>query len=69
MATDVNLLADIAFFKLLDDDERAVLAQQIDHQTYPTPFPFILLNLFLSTLATLQAPMPRIAFGPSWTIG
>jgi len=33
MATDAALLADVGFFKLLDDDERAVLAQQIEHHT------------------------------------
>ncbi len=33
MATDAALLADVGFFKLLDDDERAVLAQQIDRNT------------------------------------
>jgi CRP/FNR family cyclic AMP-dependent transcriptional regulator len=35
MATDATLLADIGFFKLLDDDERAVLAQQIERRTIP----------------------------------
>jgi CRP/FNR family cyclic AMP-dependent transcriptional regulator len=35
MATDATLLADIGFFNLLDDDERAVLAQQIEHQLIP----------------------------------
>jgi uncharacterized membrane protein len=35
MATDAVLLADVGFFKLLDDDERAVLAQQIEHRTIP----------------------------------
>ncbi len=35
MATDAVLLADVGFFKLLDDDERAVLAQQIEHRTFP----------------------------------
>ncbi len=35
MATDAALLADVGFFKLLDDDERAVLAQQIEHRTFP----------------------------------
>jgi uncharacterized membrane protein len=35
MATDATLLADVGFFKLLDDDERAVLAQQIEHRTFP----------------------------------
>jgi uncharacterized membrane protein len=35
MATESTLLADIGFFKLLDEDERAVLAQQVDHETVP----------------------------------
>src|SRR5512143_2163380 len=35
MATDAALLADVGFFKLLDDDERAVLAQQIERRTLP----------------------------------
>jgi CRP/FNR family transcriptional regulator, cyclic AMP receptor protein len=35
MATDAVLLADVGFFKLLDDDERAVLAQQVEHRTIP----------------------------------
>ncbi|HTP10496.1 MAG TPA: DUF1003 domain-containing protein [Anaerolineae bacterium] len=35
MATDAALLADVGFFKLLDDDERAVLAQQIERHTIP----------------------------------
>ena len=35
MATDAALLADVGFFKLLDDDERAVLAQQVEHRTIP----------------------------------
>lgn len=35
MATDATLLADVGFFKLLDDDERAVLAQQVEHRTIP----------------------------------
>ncbi len=35
MATDAALLADVGFFKLLDDDERTVLAQQIEHHTFP----------------------------------
>ncbi len=30
MAADAALLADVGFFKLLDEDERAVLAQQVD---------------------------------------
>jgi uncharacterized membrane protein len=35
MATDAALLADVGFFKLLDEDERMVLAQQIEHRTFP----------------------------------
>jgi uncharacterized membrane protein len=35
MATDAALLADVGFFKLLDDDERAVLAQQLEHRIFP----------------------------------
>jgi CRP/FNR family transcriptional regulator, cyclic AMP receptor protein len=35
MATDAILLADVGFFKLFDDDERAVLAQQAEHRTIP----------------------------------
>ena len=35
MATDAALLADVGFFKLLDDEERAVLAQQLEHRTFP----------------------------------
>jgi len=34
MATDAVLLADVGFFKLLDEDERAVLAQQIEHRAF-----------------------------------
>lgn len=35
MATDASWLTDVGFFKLLDDDERAVLAQQIERRTFP----------------------------------
>ncbi len=35
MATEAALLADVGFFKLLDEDERAVLAQQIERRTFP----------------------------------
>ena len=35
MSTDAALLADVGFFKLLDEDECALLAQQIDHRTFP----------------------------------
>lgn len=35
MAADAALLADVGFFKLLDGDERAVLAQQVEHRTFP----------------------------------
>ena len=35
MATDAALLADVGFFKLLDEDERAVLAQQVERHTFP----------------------------------
>jgi CRP/FNR family cyclic AMP-dependent transcriptional regulator len=35
MATDSILLADVGFFKLLDEDEREVLAQQVEHQSIP----------------------------------
>ncbi len=34
MSTDASLLSDVLIFKLLDDDERAVLAKQIDHEHY-----------------------------------
>ncbi len=34
MSTDAQLLADVSIFKLLDDDERAVLAQQIDRRHF-----------------------------------
>ena len=36
MATDAALLVDVGFFKLLDDDERAVLAQQIEQRVFPS---------------------------------
>jgi uncharacterized membrane protein len=36
MSTDAQLLADVSIFKLLDDDERAVLAQQIDRRHFTT---------------------------------
>jgi CRP/FNR family transcriptional regulator, cyclic AMP receptor protein len=35
MATDANLLADVGFFKLLDEDERVVLSQQVEQRTFP----------------------------------
>ena len=35
MGTDAALLADVGFFKLLDNDEQAVLAQQVDRRTIP----------------------------------
>lgn len=35
MATDATLLADVGFFKFLDEDERAVLSQQIEQHTFP----------------------------------
>ena len=35
MATDAALLADVGFFKFLDEDERAVLSQQIEQRTFP----------------------------------
>lgn len=35
MATDAALLADIGFFKFLDEDERLVLAQQVEQRTFP----------------------------------
>ena len=34
MPTETALLSDISFFQLLDDDERAVLAKQIDQRHY-----------------------------------
>jgi uncharacterized membrane protein len=36
MSTEVELLSDVSFFESLDDEERAVLAQHIDHRLYPT---------------------------------
>jgi CRP/FNR family cyclic AMP-dependent transcriptional regulator len=35
MSTELPLLSDVPIFASLDDDERAVLAKQIDHQHYP----------------------------------
>lgn len=35
MPTEIELLLDIGFFESLDDEERAVLAQHIDHRRYP----------------------------------
>jgi CRP/FNR family cyclic AMP-dependent transcriptional regulator len=35
MATDATLLADVGFFKFLDEDERTVLAQQVEQRTFP----------------------------------
>ena len=35
MATEATLLADVGFFKFLDEDERAVLAQQVEQRTFP----------------------------------
>jgi len=34
MPTEVELLSDVAFLESLDEDERAVLAQHIDHRQY-----------------------------------
>jgi CRP-like cAMP-binding protein len=33
MPADAVLLADVGFFKVLDDDEQAVLAQRVEHRT------------------------------------
>jgi uncharacterized membrane protein len=35
MPTDVEHLFDISFFESLDDEERALLAQHLDHRSYP----------------------------------
>ena len=35
MPTEVETLSDIIFFEALDEEERAVLAQHMDHRTYP----------------------------------
>lgn len=35
MATEAALLADVGFFKFLDEDERTVLAQQVEQHTFP----------------------------------
>lgn len=56
---DPDFFNEVPIFELLDAEERKGLADRVSIREFKKgdPYPFILLNLFLSMLAAIQAPV------------